>query len=300
MRFWKTGLVALMGLAIASPAFGQLIPGWSPSGPYGFGRFGYSGRHFSIGGYIPGGYSPVYYGPYGYSHRWSSTTIIVAPPAISVRPSSPPVELPKFPQIPPLEEREDVIAIKPRAGGVKNLPPIRQAPGQVAKAKAPPDWLAPAPAADKAAEADRRIKLGKDAFAAGRPGEALDQFQQATLADPNQADGFFLLAQAQFALAKYREATVSILAGLKLKPDWPNARFHPRELYGAQAADYADDLDRLRLAVERNPGEPSLQFLYAYQLWFIDRRKEARVSFERAAKIAADPAPIRRFLDVPE
>jgi tetratricopeptide repeat protein len=306
MRFQKCTIVVFAALALALPAPAQFIPGgFGPLPPYGFGAsFGhghYHGGHLTMAGYIRGGY-PGFYGPFGYPYGWSSTTIIISPPAITVRGSSPSVELPTIPEVPPLAERGDVIAIKPQPGGVKNLPPIRAVPEPAVKKPAapPPPLIAPPPAADKTTEAERQIKLGKDSFAAGEPGEALDHFRQATVADPQNAQAFFLLGQAQFALARYREATATIVAGLKLKPDWPSANFHPRELYGARAADHADDLDQLRVAVEQNPNEPSLQFLYGYQLWFVGRRKEARALFEAAAKLVTDPAPIRRFLDTPD
>ncbi len=117
--------VLLAGLAAASPSPAQLaLPTYGLGTPYGRG-FSYGGRHLSIGGYIRGGY-PLFWGPYGYAGGWSSATIIISPPAIAVRSAAPSVELPSFPQIPPLNER-DILAIKPIPGGVKNLPPIRKA-----------------------------------------------------------------------------------------------------------------------------------------------------------------------------
>src|SRR5205085_11973740 len=104
--------------------------------------------------------------------------------------------------------------------------------------------------------------------------------------------------QATSAVRRSREAGVAILDGLKRKPDWPMAAFGVRELYGRRAADHALDLELLRQALERNPDEPALAFLYGYELWFNDRKKEARAHLEKAAAGAADPAPIRRFLDV--
>ena len=59
------------------------------------------------------------------------------------------------------------------------------------------------------------------------------------------------------------------------------------------------DLELLRQALERNPNEPALAFLYGYELWFNGRKKEARSYLDKAAAGAADPAPIHRFLDAP-
>jgi hypothetical protein len=297
-RFVVFLLIALGG--VASPASAQFIPGgFGPFPNNGFGgppRGYYSGRHLTVSGYMRG-YPGAFYSPYG----WSSATIIISP-TITVRSSSPSVELPTFPQIPPLEEREDVIVIKPQPGGLKKLPPRQALPPPAKVVELPPKGerpplIAPPPAAEKPAEAERQVKLGTDAFAAGEPGRAFEHFRQAAAANPENARAHFLLAQTLFALGKYREAAAEVVAGLKRKPDWPTANFNPRELYGPRGVDHVDDLDRLRQAVERNPDDPVLQFIYGYQLWFIGRRKEARTFFEKAAKESADPAPIRRFLD---
>jgi Tetratricopeptide repeat len=300
MRARLVVLALIVVSGIAPRASAQFVPfGFSPFPSSGHGRGYYSGRYLTFPGYARG--YPGFYSPYG----WSGTTIIISP-SITVRSSLPPVELPTFPQVPPLEEREDVIVIKPQKGVVKNLPPPKAALPPPAKVAEPPPkgerppLLAPPPAAEKPAEAERQIKLGKDFFAADEPGQALEHFRQAANANPENAQAHFLLAQTLFALGKYREAAAEIVAGLKRKPDWPTADFNPRELYGPRGADHADDLDRLRQAVERNPDDPVLQYIYGYQLWFIGRRKEARALFERAIKEIADPTPIRRFLDIPE
>ena len=95
---------------------------------------------------------------------------------------------------------------------------------------------------------------------------------EAIAADPDKPLPHFLVAQAEFALAHYREAVVAILDGLKLNPDWPAAVFDPRELYDRNVVDHALDLDRLRQAAERNRDDPALTFLYGYELWLNGRQ----------------------------
>jgi tetratricopeptide (TPR) repeat protein len=107
---------------------------------------------------------------------------------------------------------------------------------------------------------------------------------------------YFLLAQARFALGKYAEAVAAIHAGMRLQPDYPNAPFHPREPYGANAADFPEQLKRLADALAEYPDDPVLTFLYAHQLWFDSRKDEARLIFGRAKALAPEPIFCERFL----
>ena len=116
---------------------------------------------------------------------------------------------------------------------------------------------------------------------------------------PREALPHFLLAQTLLALGKYHEARDAIHAGMALRPDWPNARFQPLELYGPHVADYPDHLATLEATLHRHPNDPVLLFLYAYQLWFDGRKDEARVLFLRARPRAADRGIIDRFLRTP-
>lgn len=142
----------------------------------------------------------------------------------------------------------------------------------------------------------RRLKLATESFARQEYGRAERLFLQVTAEHPADADAHFLLAQARFALGKYREAVASIHAGMRLRPDWPTAGVRPRTLYGPNPADLAEQLERLRAALGRFPDDPVLLFLLGYQLWFDERREEARPLFERARPLAPDRTFIDRFL----
>ena len=87
---------------------------------------------------------------------------------------------------------------------------------------------------------------------------------------------------------------------MKLQPDWPNSKFDPRALYRNNPAEYAEHLDLLRQAVQSNPQEPSLLFLYGYQLWFTGRHEEAKDYSQKAKPMVTDPKPIDQFLRAPK
>jgi tetratricopeptide (TPR) repeat protein len=268
-------LVALAVLIVpltAASASAQFMP---PFGPPPGGLIVYPGRYVRV----------------GFGYPWPGTTIIVNPPLVTDPGAANRLAnvLNRIPQVPPADERE-LWAAFPR--------PARALPAEpIPKMAARAPLLAPAPAANKLDESERQIRLGRDAFAAGQIGQAAERFRQAIALAPDRPEDRFLLAQAEFALAHYREAVVAILEGLKLNPDWPAEPFDPRDLYNRNVIDHALDLERLRQAAERNPDEPALAFLYGYQLWFNGRREEARPYLERALKTAADPGPIRAFLD---
>ena len=238
--------------------------------------------------------------PHGYfrgSHATPSITIIINAAPGLVGSNGVPPDVARFvsrlPQFPPPSERE-ILANVPRPATI--LPPE---PIPKPDFAALPPLLAPPPAADKNQESDRQVRLGRESFAAGQVGRAAEQFQQAINAAPKRPLPYFLLAQAQFAVGRYREAAASIVAGLKLDPNWPAAAFNPRDLYGGNVAELALDIEQLREAAERNPAEPALSFLYGYELWLNGRRDEARKYFKRALPNAADPAPIGLFLNPP-
>src|SRR5207253_10065812 len=112
---------------------------------------------------------------------------------------------------------------------------------------------APPPETDKATDAARQIKLGREAFADGEYGRAADRFRQAARVAPDDPSSPFLLAEALFAMGKYRDSVAAIYDGMKLMPDWPREHFPPRELYGQAGRDFPAHLDRLRQSLDGDP-----------------------------------------------
>ncbi len=184
---------------------------------------------------------------------------------------------------------------QPKAPQKQPPPPPRPAPPPVPQPPPMPPQP-PAPAKDPADENARQVNLGLQAFKASAYGKSAQHFRLAIQVAPRLPQAHFLLAQALLALGKYPEAVAAIQAGMALQPNWPNVRFHPLELYGDNRADYTEHLRRLDQIVQANGRDPLLLFLYAYQLWFADRRNEAKVWFEKALPGSPHADLIRRFL----
>jgi hypothetical protein len=147
-------------------------------------------------------------------------------------------------------------------------------------------------------EFDFLIFRGRKEFAAKNYGQAAQRFQQATLLAPKAPLPYFLLAQTQFALGKYRLAVQSIHAGMDLKKNWPAAKFSSRDLYQENEVEFLAHLKRLEDVVDKQPQAAALLFLWAHQLWFDGKRDKAKPIFQKARKVAADPTYIDRFLKV--
>ena len=67
-------------------------------------------------------------------------------------------------------------------------------------------------------------------------------------------------------------------------------------LYGDNVTDLPEHLQALEDALGRQPDDPALLFLFAYELWFDGRRDEARQLFERTAVFDPKNSFSERFL----
>ena len=178
-------------------------------------------------------------------------------------------------------------------------PKAKEAQGPPPPKPEPPPLPGPAgPARDPKTEHARETKLGSDAFAVGEYGRAERRFREAIEVLPEEPYTHFLLAQARFAQGKFQEAVVAIHTGMRLNKDWARAKFHSREVYGGNEADFVRHLTQLSEALAKYPGDPILLFLFAHQLWFDDRREEARPLFERASLVAPETSYSEWFLQV--
>jgi hypothetical protein len=301
---WSLVLLGLDLGAAAARAQGIFFPspytpGYRSGGFLGYSRvrphsalslsFGFNRGYLFGPGYGP--YPPYFYPGLGMSQvsvtYYTSPTIVVMQPPRLLPDDLPPDLLPRN-RLRPRPEDEPLPGEE--AGVFRPLDPGNR---DRARRPLPPPPPEPPP---KKEEGMDLIALGRKAFAAQEYGRAAQRFRRAAAAAPREALPHFLLAQALFALGKYGEAVDAVLAGMALQPDWPAARFRPRELYGPHVADYPRHLARLKQTLARHPDDPDLLFLSAYQLWFDGRKEEARRLFERALPRAADRGAIDRFL----
>jgi tetratricopeptide (TPR) repeat protein len=151
------------------------------------------------------------------------------------------------------------------------------------------------PATEAQEEAERLIRRGREEFAVGEYGRAAQRFRRASELTPRDTTLPFLLAQCLLAMAKYTEASETLIAALKARPDWPTTAFRPLDLHNA-AGDYAETIEALEATRKRHPDEPLLQFLAGYMRWLDGRREEARDLFRQARAADFAPQAIETFL----
>lgn len=334
MRFSRRWLVLLAALLWASPCPAQVVIGPGGIGIGGTLRTGR--LNIGLSAVTPGyGYYPPFY-PYGYGRSTTilqfysppppAVVFVPAAPAFPrfnyveeplIRPGQqvPLVEVPPRDAPPPLppgvpagefrpirpEDRAKALAPvlvdPPRPPAVKPMPPEKPRAEDPPKARPPARLLLPPQSEDDPkAEYTRQLALGRAAFANQEYGRALTRLRQAVAVLPVDPTAHFLLGQTFFAMGKYAEAVEAIQAGMRLHPDWPQAAFRPLELYEPNVALYPEQLGLLEQTLARHPKDPSLLFLYAYQLWFDGRKDEARALFQRALPLAPERTFIERFL----
>jgi len=312
---WSAGLA---GLALwTSPLSAQVLvsPGLSCGSTISISRgVTVVRRHHAFSVCLSGplilGYGPAFDRTYpSISRLWVSyapaiPVVVTPPPVVVVEQAEPEFVDPNFDvirprRIPRAQEDEgtgdDLFArmrALPRKEKAAAPEPERVPQPHVAAA----DPAAPAPAPKPPDKNAGQLALGKYAFAIKEYGRAERRFTQAIVDGPDYALAQFLDGQALFALGKYQEAVLAIQAGMRLRPNWPSAQFRPRELYGADAPDFTEQLQHLEEVLERNPRDPVVPFLFAYELWFDGRQEEARTIFSRAAAVTPDRTFIDAFL----
>ncbi len=142
--------------------------------------------------------------------------------------------------------------------------------------------------------ARKAVEAGQAAFADGEYGRALEFFRKAVDQNPNDPTSYYLLAQAQFAVGKYREAVASIAAGMTFKGDWSSEKFQPRGLYGKSPETFDAHMNLLKATVVQFPDDAGLSFLLGHQLWFDDKPDQAKPHLltAKAAGRGASPADL--------
>jgi hypothetical protein len=196
------------------------------------------------------------------------------------RPVPEKMEAPQVVQRPQAKKKERLV---PRAEKKPGVVPRPQLPLRLIREKPPEKDADP-------------VELGQEDFAAREYAAAAQRFRQAALASPREFMPHFLLAQAQFALGKYRDAVHAIHAGMDLNKDWPGEEFPPRRMYKGNEVDFLGHLKRLEELLEKHPNDSVLLFMLAYELWFDGQREKARPLFRKAKQFAPKPDYCDQFL----
>jgi hypothetical protein len=309
-----------LGLVLVLSAAAEVRAQFVVRGPAPFGGFAFQNRRAVVavgissapigGGLfappIPAGFivsQPRWYPPIVVNNiAFGAAPVATAPQPIVIQINQQPAAT-----APPAREQNlvDPIIIRPRNQMADDNPLPGDVRGGFRPAVRPQDRAqgVPAKQPDKKVDDAKRdampergdpVFMGRQTFANREYGRASRFFKRATEDHPDNPAAHFLLAQAQFALGKYRDAVASIHAGLRLDKDWPTSRFKPVALYGANAADYGEHRADLQEALKRRPDDAVLLFLSAYQLWFDGQEDEARRLFGQARKLVTEP----RFIDL--
>lgn len=165
-----------------------------------------------------------------------------------------------------------------------------------AKPAAVPKPQAPQPPADPAALARFHLHRGQEAFDAGELGRATERLTAAVAADPTLGTAHFQLAQLRLARGQYADAVDAIRSGMKNVRDWANAPFRPNALYAIRPKEQAEDLADLKAALDANPADATLTFLYAHHLWFANDRDKATELFRKLKDRVSEPELVEPFL----
>lgn len=296
-------VAATVMLAAASVSHAQIVGGFGQRHAVGFHvRTGPYNSFTYVAGAYGFGFGPIYGPVPAWYYGWPGVPLTPYP--VVVQPPTPVVI-------------QNIIQAPGNAGGpARNgfippeadvLPPAALKAAPAPKAAKPAGNARPAapdvrrevpkpPAAGGQADADRLTEAGRRAFTDGQHGRAVELFRRAAELTPKEPAAHYLVSQALFALAKYREAASAIAAGMAVRPDWPGARFHSRDLYWKKPELYDEHLAGLRQAVAALPDDAGLVFLLGHQLWFDDKPDEARPLFRKATDLAKGKTPAEAFL----
>ncbi len=145
-------------------------------------------------------------------------------------------------------------------------------------------------------EAWERIYAGDEYFRNVRSSLAEEQYARAMVAQREMPDPWFRLAVVQLSRKQYHDAFQNVATALELSRHWPASPFTLSQMYGYQTFKKQQDIDALRQAVLKDRQNAELQLIYAFMLYAdslgdVDKGKETRTEFQRAAQLNPLLAP---------
>lgn len=145
----------------------------------------------------------------------------------------------------------------------------------------------------------KAIRIGDEAFRAGRYSDALRRYLDAANDAPTYAEAFFRKGQAYVALSQYRLAANSFKKGLALSPKTDREGFSLDSIYGAGSVAKGVHMENLAAAATMDDHNADAYFLLGVMLRYNGESERANRFFAKAATLSRDlMAPVAVF--VPE
>jgi hypothetical protein len=152
--------------------------------------------------------------------------------------------------------------------------------------------------AETRARAATFIEHGDEHFRKQKFNEAYGRYRDAAKEAPDLAEPYLREAFALSAIGQYENAAKALRRGLAIKPDWAQAGFQLKSLYGANKIAKIAHRESLAKEVAEHPQSADLMFLLAVVLYCDDNPQRSQAFFLRAKTLEpGDPAYIKGFLD---
>lgn len=142
----------------------------------------------------------------------------------------------------------------------------------------------------------QNIASGTRLFQSGKYMAAADHFREATRLQASDPTPYFMLGQSLFAARRYDEAALAIRRGLQVNPEWLEAEFDMRTLYGDESQPLTQLAD-LAGRLQANPLDREILFLLGYELFVTGEKEKARTILEQVARLEANDKHLEPFFD---
>jgi len=150
------------------------------------------------------------------------------------------------------------------------------------------------PRAPDANRAKELMTLGDRLFRAGNLIRAVERYEQAIRADPNEADPIVRLAQVALVRGKYGDAALRLREAENAEPGWLSTAADVRSLF-PEPADFARQVAKLEAHLQARPDDRD-GWLVLGALWYLSgRTQKAADVFLRLSDRRPDPT-LKAFL----
>lgn len=137
--------------------------------------------------------------------------------------------------------------------------------------------------------ANELVKIGDRLFRAGNLNRAVERYEQAVRAAPNQAEPRLHLAQVALVRGKYSEAATLIREAQSAEPGWLLNAGDIQSIY-AEPGDFNRQIAKIESHVQANPNDRDAWFVLGAQLYLSGRTRRAGDVFLRLTDREPDAA----------